>query len=145
MKPPKIVNNYHGLDHNAVTKKFEGNPTYVGDVCLNLGHPVAVYHSKNPNRAKGHKDYMLISIDSRGGVVMGMDKAEMETHSIHEAVHCLKCNTVLYSVHRHHNNSCGCPNDTFIDGGKDYTRSGGVKKNIVQGIYDVLNNKFTAR
>lgn len=42
------------------------------------------------------------------------------------AVKCLECGVILESLHRHDFRSCGCPNQTFVDGGLDYRRYGGV-------------------
>lgn len=47
-------------------------------------------------------------------------------------VQCLACHKVLISNHRHDFNSCECPNKTFIDGGHDYLRYGGVDMKNIQ-------------
>ncbi len=47
-------------------------------------------------------------------------------------VECLQCNKVLVSFHRHDFKSCGCPNGTFVDGGTDYLRVGGVDLGKIQ-------------
>ena len=39
---------------------------------------------------------------------------------------CLLCGKVLVSTYRHDFVECGCRNGTFIDGGRDYTRVGGI-------------------
>lgn len=39
-------------------------------------------------------------------------------------VQCVKCGTRLFSHHRHDYRTCGCKNETSIDGGDDYTRIG---------------------
>lgn len=39
---------------------------------------------------------------------------------------CRECGEILHSKHRHDFVICGCPNQSFVDGGSDYTRSGGV-------------------
>ena len=41
-------------------------------------------------------------------------------------VYCFQCATVLESTYRHHFVQCECPNETFVDGGDDYCRYGGV-------------------
>ncbi len=41
-------------------------------------------------------------------------------------VRCLSCGTILESKYRHDFQKCGCSNETFIDGGLDYCRLGGV-------------------
>lgn len=39
---------------------------------------------------------------------------------------CLECGDILHSKHCHDFVGCGCPNGSFVDGGSDYIRSGGV-------------------
>ncbi len=41
-------------------------------------------------------------------------------------VKCLGCGIVLVSNYRHDFKMCSCKNDTFVDGGYDYLRYGGV-------------------
>lgn len=140
MKPIIKESNYFGLDHKHVSKQFEGDLTYVGDMCLNEGQTVAVYRAAKPNYSKGHKEFMLLQLRGNSGVVAGMDRTEIEKHSIHEAVLCTSCYTILYSVNRHHYHGCDCSNETFVDGGKDYLRSGGISAALIRaGTYDVLN------
>lgn len=144
MSPTVKECNYFGLKHDVVAKQFEGDLTYVGDMCLNEGQTVAVYRAANPNRAKGHKEFMLLQVRGKRGIVAGMDRVQIDTHCIHSAVLCTGCNTILYSVHRHHFHSCSCPNETFVDGGKDYLRSGGVSRTAIRvGTYDVLNKVWS--
>ena len=40
-------------------------------------------------------------------------------------IQCLVCNTILESKHRHDFVSCNCENETFVDGGLAYQRTGG--------------------
>jgi hypothetical protein len=47
-------------------------------------------------------------------------------------IKCLQCKTVLVSFHRHDYKTCGCPNETMIDGGYDYLRCGGKDVNLIQ-------------
>lgn len=144
MKPTVKECNYYGLDHAQVNKKFGGDLSYVGDMCLDSGHAVAVYRAASPDRSKGHKEFMLLSVHDRGGVVSGMELKKIKEHSVHVAVLCTECNTVLYSVHRHHFHNCGCPNETFVDGGKAYLRCGAKDMSKVKtGTYDVLTKKWT--
>lgn len=46
-------------------------------------------------------------------------------------IQCLKCRYVLVSNHRHDFNKCPCENETFIDGGYDYLRFGGVDQSKI--------------
>ncbi|HRZ18529.1 MAG TPA: hypothetical protein P5136_00490 [Methanofastidiosum sp.] len=41
-------------------------------------------------------------------------------------VKCLSCGEVLESKTRHDFRQCGCENHTFVDGGNDYMRVGGI-------------------
>ena len=49
------------------------------------------------------------------------------------AIMCPTCRTVLFSRHRHDFRTCGCENEVFIDGGREYTRLGfkGIKPAIL--------------
>ena len=46
----------------------------------------------------------------------------------HMGVQCPQCGKHMFSYHRHDYRTCGCPNETMIDGGKDYLRCGGVDR-----------------
>lgn len=116
-----------GLDHKAVSKHFEGDPQFIN--YMNVGNEgdlvAAVYLSKNPNREKGHKEFMLLWKHPEGSLmVSGMEREEIEKHTKVAGLACMKCNTALWSLNRHHYHSCGCENDMFVDGGKDYLRAG---------------------
>ncbi len=47
-------------------------------------------------------------------------------------VKCLNCGTILTSYHTHDFQSCPCENQTFIDGGLEYQRFGGVNMTLVE-------------
>jgi hypothetical protein len=47
-------------------------------------------------------------------------------------VQCLECKAVLVSNYTHDYKTCGCPNQTMVDGGKDYLRYGGVSMSKVR-------------
>jgi DNA-directed RNA polymerase subunit RPC12/RpoP len=49
-------------------------------------------------------------------------------------VKCLECGKVLESLSRHDFVECGCPNGTFVDGGGDYCRYGGVDMKKIELI-----------
>ncbi len=49
-------------------------------------------------------------------------------------VKCLECGKILESKHRHDFVSCGCPNETFVDGGNDYLRCGGMDMDKIKVI-----------
>jgi hypothetical protein len=45
-------------------------------------------------------------------------------------------------MYRHDYHSCGCANDTIVDGGKDYLRTGGKSLDkLVVGVIDLLTDK----
>lgn len=54
-------------------------------------------------------------------------------------VKCLECGRILESKYRHDFVECGCPNNTFVDGGNDYLRFGGIDGNKIV-ILDDDNN-----
>ena len=50
------------------------------------------------------------------------------------AIKCLQCNTVLESKHRHDFQCCGCENQSFVDGGYDYSRVGGKDFDLIEDL-----------
>lgn len=51
-------------------------------------------------------------------------------------IKCLACGMVLESIFRHNWVSCGCENETFVDGGQDYLRCGGVDLTLIEVLKD---------
>lgn len=49
-------------------------------------------------------------------------------------VKCLQCGVILHSMYRHDFQSCSCGNNTFVDGGEDYSRIGGMDFNKIKTI-----------
>jgi hypothetical protein len=131
--------NYYGLDHAAVNKKFTGELTYLRTFTIR-GHHWAVYKAANPNRELGHKDYMMLGCSGSGQwSVSGSTPEQMEIERYQDAVLCTSCDTVLYSINRHHYHKCGCSNETMVDGGKDYLRCGGYDMSkIIQVKLDLI-------
>lgn len=135
--------NYYGFDLEKVNKSLTGGLSYVGDACVD-GTPVSIYSVANPDRSQGHKDFVILWSNAEGVMVAGMDPEQMAQHTKHEALQCLLCGTVVYSVHRHHMNECGCPNGAFADGGKDYFRYGAAKmEQTALGEVDVVRQLFS--
>ena len=60
-----------------------------------------------------------------------MTEGEKTEPVVRNRVKCLVCGTVLESLSRHDFQSCGCENQTFVDGGHDYSRVGGVDLSMV--------------
>lgn len=52
-------------------------------------------------------------------------------------IKCLNCNKILESKYTHDLVSCGCSNETFVDGGNDYLRIGGVDLDLIEILEDV--------
>jgi hypothetical protein len=134
--------NYYGIDHDEAHKRFEGDIHYLGDTCIhNQYKPVAVYHARKPNRTKGHKDYVFLSIPNKGtAYIQGMDKKDFKKQCIVDGLYCNKCNDVIYSTHRHGMISCSC-GQVSIDGGKDYTKISGHPKDYTICQVNLMTQK----
>lgn len=50
------------------------------------------------------------------------------------SVKCLVCHKTLTSKYRHNFITCGCKNETFVDGGNDYSRWGGVNLDLIENL-----------
>lgn len=135
--------NWYGFNHNKVNEKFEGNLTYLNDFCINSEYsPVAVYKVDNPNREKNHKDYLLLQTQSDKLLIRGMNSSEIDKFRFQDAIQCLNCDDIIYSVMRHDDRSCKCTS-VSIDGGKDYTKVSFKEDSIYKtGTIDLLTNKF---
>ena len=55
----------------------------------------------------------------------------MEIQIILNRIQCKGCGDVLTSYNRHDYKTCGCENETMIDGGTDYQRYGGKDLSLV--------------
>ena len=55
----------------------------------------------------------------------------MEKQIILNRVQCRECGEVLTSYNRHDYKTCGCTNETMVDGGTDYQRYGGLNLDLV--------------
>lgn len=55
----------------------------------------------------------------------------MEIQIILNRVQCKSCGDVLTSYNRHDYKTCGCENETMVDGGNDYQRYGGKDLSLV--------------
>jgi hypothetical protein len=121
---------WYGLKHDLIAKKFEGDLEFVNYMNVGSGgdNVAAVYSVRKPNKGKGHKGFMLLfkayPSESSTWYVSGMDLKTVKKHALVEGVLCLSCNQALWSLSRNHFHDCGCNNETFVDGGKDYLRYG---------------------
>ena len=141
-----LKSKWYGFDHEAVDKQFGGELTFVNEFCVNGEYnPVAVYRAANPDTSKGHKKYMLLQMQGKGGLVRGMTEEEMEKWRFQDAVHCLNCDCIVYSTMRHDMAECGCKGggSVSIDGGKDYVKiSFASNSNYTRGTLDLLTDGF---
>ena len=55
----------------------------------------------------------------------------MEKQIILNRVQCRECGEVLTSYNRHDYKTCGCTNETMVDGGNEYQRYGGLNLDLV--------------
>jgi len=55
----------------------------------------------------------------------------MEKQIILNRIQCKSCGEVLTSYNRHDYKTCGCENETMVDGGTDYQRYGGKDLSLV--------------
>jgi hypothetical protein len=121
---------WYGFSHLAVRKKFSGGLRFLNEFCLEGNDlPYAVYSVKNPDRTKGHKDYLFLWKNPLTDrlFVSGLDSDAMEKHRLQPALHCLICNQVIFSMAHHHIQTCRCKN-AWVDGGKSYFHCGFKKK-----------------
>lgn len=143
MKPFRIsFPLFNPIDHAKVPDTFGGGLTYIADFCVwGQSVPSSVYHAANPDVSKGHKEYMSLTFQYEQMYVSGGDAKRMEEYRRQAAIHCLKCNEVIYSLHRHDCRSCECE-AVFIDGGREYTRIGGDPTDYDSGDIDFLTKTF---
>jgi hypothetical protein len=61
----------------------------------------------------------------------------MKDQIVYNSVTCLECLETLVSYHRHDYKTCGCKNETMVDGGIEYLRYGGkdMRKLSLYSIY----------
>lgn len=55
-------------------------------------------------------------------------------------VKCLECGTILESFDVHDYKTCGCPQETMVDGGLEYERYGGHDMNKVQTMFEYTDD-----
>ena len=135
---------WYNLNHNTVNDVFEGDLSFCNEFCI-LGEysPSAIYKAAKSNKAKGHKKYMILSKSDGQWYVRGMSPQKMRQFRYQDAVHCLNCDDVVYSVNRHDMRGCTCGN-VSIDGGKDYTKIGfKVGAKYKQVVIDLITSTVT--
>lgn len=127
MKINKKDHNYYGFNTDRVCEVLEGDLTYINTFCVKGAYlPVAVFRNANPDRSKGHKDYVLLWENKYGPVsnhwIGGMGADEIEEYRYQNGMYCPDCKEVIYSINRHDYRRCKCDR-CMVDGGKDYFRS----------------------
>lgn len=134
--------NWYGFNHIKVNEMFTGELTYLNDMCINNEYrPVAVYKVDNPDKSKGHKEYLLLQTTPEGGLARGMTPEEIEPFRFQEGVICNLCQDVLYSIMRHDFRTCSCGN-VSIDGGRDYTKINYKTIGYTEVTLDLLLNLY---
>lgn len=130
-----------GFNHKAVREKFEGDLEFISEMSVPImtsygavNTPCAVYKTNKPNKEKGHKDYALLFSAGDSYYITGRTSEEMEPLWKANGIHCKSCGDVLISIHRHHFHKCDCENETFLDGGNDYQRIGGVDLSQIESV-----------
>lgn len=137
-----IFPDYNQINHAKVGVLFEGNPEYIADFCvLDQEMPSSVYFCKNPNRDKNHKDYMTLTFLNGKIYVSGFDKDVMEKYRKQFAIKCRKCESIIYSLHRHDMRYCACK-AVAIDGGRIYTKISGADTDCITGAIDFIDKIF---
>lgn len=140
--------NYFGFNHKAVNDKFGGDLEFVCEMPVPLKTsygmmpiPCAIYLAHNPDRSKGHKDYLLLFSQGETYMVTGRSVEEMEPLWNIPGIVCGKCQTVLLSIDRHHFVQCECHNETFLDGGMHYQRIGGKDLSLIGNVLVNMKTK----
>lgn len=145
-------NDYLGLKHEAVCKKFEGELSFINYMCITdtkgNSYIGAVYKAAKPNKKKGHKKYMVLFSQLNPETlksqfyVTGKTEAEMKKDRIHNGVLCTHCKDVIVSLSGHDFVNCSC-GEAFIDGGKNYIRYGGGDLSKLKLVkVDLLTDKI---
>ena len=67
-----------------------------------------------------------------------LDENEVIKVLTRNAIKCLVCNTVLESKYQHNFRSCGCRNQSFVDGWLLYTRTGAVDLDLVENLCEYV-------
>ena len=143
----ETTDTWYKFSTEKVKERFSGELSYVNTFCLNgEDEPVAVYLAANPDRSKGHKDYVLLQISinptskKTEALVRGLDFQDMDKHKIQTGIECKHCGDVIFSRARHDFCYCEC-NKVAIDGGKLYTRVIGDNKDYSYVNIDLLSQK----
>lgn len=125
-KLPIKHTNWYGFKQQGVKDQFNV-VQYLGDSVIKGGPTYAIYYSSNPDKSKGHKNIVLLSLEydkdgnPKNTWVSGMDFRTFKKEAIQNGVYCLTCKYAMYSPHRHGFITCDC-GKVSVDGGKDYNK-----------------------
>jgi hypothetical protein len=139
-----IQKNHYNFNIQKVKDKYGQDLVYLNDFPEEKDGETtvwAVFSQENPDRSKGHKNYMMLGqITSDKFAVTGRDN--IDSIRFVGGVHCLECDTVIYSANRHDFTVCGCENEASVDGGLDYMRAGAVDTSKMKYVrIDLLLNE----
>lgn len=144
------VNNGRNVAQFSIEKvEAKYNAKFVGQFCLKTvsgswgESPADIYYVQNPDRSLGHSNYFGL-ITQRGGVYITRGDA-----AVAENITAIVADDgeILYSKFRHDYN-VSKDKSVWIDGGRDYTRSGGEKfvtLKIVDGEFYQLEDEDLAK
>lgn len=110
--------------------------SYIGTVDGPKG-TIALFHSKNPDRSRGHKNYpFLFTRDTRLFVGAFDDMQDLNWQS---GILCHNCKTAIYSCNRRDYRSCKC-GKCHVDGGKSYLKISGEPSDYTIVNINLLTN-----
>jgi hypothetical protein len=137
--------NPNALDHKAVAKQFGMKLEYIGFFPVGKEkHGKAVYKVLD---AKDEKEFFVLDLNFHDNKVTKhlTTRSAIVPFAKLNAIHCLNCQDVLYSIDRHDFRGCSCKSQkkqVFIDGGKDYCKVSGDPENFEMGIVDLVKGIF---
>lgn len=132
---------YLELPHDKILERLSAETYFVNYMNIK-GMLAAVYRCRKPDTKLGHKEYVLVYNNGYSWFISGLTRYQIKKYSKMNGVLCKNCDTFLYSMTRHDFHNCACPNETSVDGGKDYIHCGGKDlSKLVHGSIDLLTDK----
>jgi len=116
--------NFYCYNMDKICEKMEGDLIYLNTFSIGYYNPSAFFLNKNPNKAKNHKDIMMLFDNNGITYVSGMTMDKFDKYRYQNGIYCKNCDEFIYSVYRHDFRYCKC-GKCFVDGGRDYLRCGG--------------------
>ena len=132
--------NISGINIEAAEKHY--GVRYIGTFCLNhngwCNTPAAIFYQPEPDRSKGHTNYLAIFIIKNNVILADGSSAFKEPIDA-----CIADNgQIIYSSHRH-DYVTSDDGSVFIDGGRDYTRTNSTTQIYIECIDGLLKFKPT--